>query len=48
VNSQPVAQQEQSQTIHIRGVDPSQMFSGRQLVELLSEAMKDGAKLRFE
>jgi len=46
VNDQPVGQSQQ--VITVRGVDPSQMFSGRQVVDLLNAAVKDGAKLVFQ
>jgi hypothetical protein len=36
------------QTVRIQGLDPSQLFSGRQVVDLLNSAVKDGAKLVLE
>jgi hypothetical protein len=36
------------QVVRIQGLDPSQMFSGRQVAELLNSAVKDGAKLVLE
>lgn len=45
VNGNPVAS---DRTITIRGVDKDQLFTGRQLVEMLNAAMKDGGKLVFD
>lgn len=39
-------QQESSRNLFVQGIDPNQMFSGRQLVELINEAQQDGAQLR--
>lgn len=36
------------QIVRIQGLDPTQMFSGRQVAELLNSAVKDGAKLVLE
>lgn len=36
---------QQDRVITVRGVSANQLFTGRQLVELLNEATKDGAKL---
>src|SRR5690554_2797811 len=36
----------QSQTLTVQGIDPSQMFSGRQLVDIINTAQKDGAILQ--
>lgn len=41
VNSQP------TQVIHIKGVSPDSLFTGRQVVDLFNEAVKDGAKVVF-
>src|SRR5690606_37690147 len=41
VNNVPV----QQQVITIRGIDPSQLFTGRQIVDLVNEAQRDGARL---
>jgi len=46
VNDTP-ASSEPKQVIQIRGMNPAQLFSGRQVVDLLNAAMKDGAKLHF-
>lgn len=42
VNNVPVGR---NQTITVRGITADQLFTGRQLVELLNQATKDGAKL---
>lgn len=44
----PVAQQQQetSRNVYVRGVDPGQMFSGQQLIDIINEAQKDGAVIR--
>lgn len=44
VNGVPV----QQSVITVRGIDRDQLFTGRQLVELLNEATRDGAKLVFQ
>jgi len=36
------------QTVRIQGLDPTSIFSGRQVVDLLNSAVKDGAKLVLE
>lgn len=41
VNGAPVNQQ----VITVKGIDASQLFTGRQIVDLLNEATKNGAKL---
>ena len=41
VNNVPV----QQQVITIRGIDPSQLFTGRQIVDLVNQAQRDGARL---
>lgn len=45
----PVAQQQQetSRNVFVRGVDPGQMFSGQQLIDIINEAQKDGAVIRM-
>lgn len=45
VNGNPTGQGESDRVVTVRGLDSSQLFSGRQVVDLLNAAMKDGAKL---
>lgn len=41
-------QVEQRQTLTVQGIDPNQMFSGRQLVDIINQAQKDGALLQVD
>jgi tape measure domain-containing protein len=43
VNGNPVPTS--GQIITVRGIDPSQLFSGRQIIDLVNQAQKDGARL---
>jgi hypothetical protein len=47
VNDTPV-DQEPRQVVQVRGINPSQLFSGRQIVDLINAAQKDGAKIVFQ
>lgn len=51
VNAQGQAvtgQTEQRQTLTLQGIDPNQLFTGRQLIELINEARRNGAVLDTE
>lgn len=39
-------QQEQSQTMFVQGINPSDMFTGEQLVNIINTAQENGAQLR--
>lgn len=43
LNGNPV--QQSDRVITVRGVDKNMLYTGRQLIELVNEAMRDGAKL---
>lgn len=41
-------QTESRQVLTVQGIDPNQMFSGRQLVDIINQAQKDGAILQVQ
>jgi len=48
--SQPVQGQQQGggQTLTLQGVNPDDLFTGRQLIETINQARRDGAVLELD
>jgi hypothetical protein len=45
--SPPGEQSARNQTLFVQGVDPNSLFSGRQLMEILTQTAADGTKVVF-
>ena len=37
---------ESSRNVYVRGINPNEMFSGRQMIDIINEAQEEGAQLR--
>lgn len=38
---------ETSRNVYVRGINPNEMFSGRQMIDIINEAQEEGAQLRI-
>lgn len=47
VSAQPVGPTSPDRIVSVQGIDPNQLFTGRQIVDLINEAQADGARIQL-